>query len=66
MAPRHRSPWRCRSEKVVAAVSGQTSTTKGHYQFVSNDVLVGSFSSSEFTTFADLSDDTLTLTVLAK
>ena len=53
-------------EKVTAIVNGQTSTTKGRCQFVSDDLIVGSFPTSEFTAFADLSGDTLTLTVLAK
>ena len=52
--------------KVVGTVNGQTSTSKGKYQFVSDDVILGNFSSGEFTAFADLSGQTLSLTLLVK
>lgn len=52
--------------KVVSTVNGQTSTSKGKYQFVSNDVILGSFTSSEFTAFVDVSGQSLTFTLLVK
>jgi hypothetical protein len=53
-------------EIVVAEVNGQTSTSDGNYHFVSDDVILGSFPSSEYTAFVARNGSGLTLTVLAK
>ncbi len=52
--------------KVVATVNGQTNTSKGKYQFVSDDVILGNFSSGEFTAFVDVNGQALTFTLLVK
>ncbi len=52
--------------KTVATVNGQTNTSKGKYQFVSDDVILGSFPSGEFTAFVTVNGRTLTFTLLVK
>ncbi len=52
--------------KTVATVNGQTSMSKGKYQFVSDDVILGNFPSGEFTAFVDVNGQTLTFTLLVK
>ena len=52
--------------KVVGTVNGQTSTSKGKYQFVSDDVILGNFPSGEFTAFVTVDGQTLTFTLLVK
>ncbi len=52
--------------KTVATVNGQTTTSKGKYVFVSDDVLLGNFPSGEFTAIVVPDGDALTLTLLVK
>ncbi len=53
-------------EKVKATVDGQTATSKGTFVFATDQIIVGQFSTGQFTAFAELNGNTLTLTVLAK
>ena len=52
--------------KTVATINGQTNTSKGSYQFVSDDVLLGNFPSGELTAIAVPDGNNLTLTLLVK
>ena len=52
-------------EKVTAVYNGQTTTSKANYQFVSDDVILGTSATSEFVAFVQQSGSTLTLTILA-
>ena len=52
--------------KVVATVNGQSVTSRGNFRFVSGDVILQEFPTSESVAFVELSGDVLKATLVAK